>query len=85
MGDYQTASATLPRGTLIPPPLKRSITHEAIKTLGWPGMTMDFPLANSALAAGIPPGSAITFELVERKPDDWVITKLQAQPSPVRH
>jgi len=58
-----------------------SITHEAIKTLGWPGMTMDFPLANSALAAGIPPGSAITFELVERAPDEWVITKLQAQPS----
>jgi len=56
-----------------------SITHEAIKTLGWPGMTMDFPLANSSLATGIQPGSAITFELVERKPDEWVITKLQAR------
>jgi Cu(I)/Ag(I) efflux system membrane fusion protein len=56
-----------------------SITHEAIASLGWPGMTMDFALANASLAADIPPGSAITFEIVERKPDDWVITKLRAQ------
>ncbi|MDO8207377.1 MAG: efflux RND transporter periplasmic adaptor subunit [Gallionella sp.] len=56
-----------------------SITHEAIATLGWPGMTMDFALANSSLAAGIKPGAAISFELVERKPDEWVITRLQAR------
>jgi Cu(I)/Ag(I) efflux system membrane fusion protein len=62
-----------------------SITHEPIKSLGWPGMTMDFALANSALAAGIQPGSTITFEIVERKPDEWVITKLQAQPQHEGH
>lgn len=56
-----------------------SITHGPIKTLGWPGMTMDFALANSSLATGILPGSAIVFELVERKPGEWVITKLQAK------
>lgn len=56
-----------------------SITHEAIATLGWPGMTMDFQLANSSLAAGIKPGNAISFELVQRKPDEWVITRLQAR------
>jgi Cu(I)/Ag(I) efflux system membrane fusion protein len=56
-----------------------SITHEPIKSLGWPGMTMDFALANSSLVAGIQPGSKITFELVERKPDEWVITRMQAQ------
>ena len=55
-----------------------SITHEPIKSLGWPGMTMSFALANSALAAGIQPGSAISFEIVDRKPGEWVITKLQA-------
>jgi Cu(I)/Ag(I) efflux system membrane fusion protein len=43
-----------------------------------PGMTMDFQLANSSLVAGIKPGSAISFELVERKPDEWLITRLQA-------
>ena len=57
-----------------------SITHEPIKSLGWPGMTMDFVLANSSLATAIQPGAAITFELVERKPGEWVITKLQAKP-----
>lgn len=56
-----------------------SITHGPIKSLDWPGMTMDFALANSSLTAGIKPGSAITFELVERKPGEFVITKLQAQ------
>ena len=56
-----------------------SITHEPIKSLGWPGMTMDFALANSSLAAGIKPGSAISFEIVERTPGEWVITRLQAQ------
>jgi len=54
-----------------------SITHEPIKSLGWPGMTMDFALANSSLAAGIKPGSAISFELVERKPGEYVITKMR--------
>jgi Cu(I)/Ag(I) efflux system membrane fusion protein len=56
-----------------------SITHEAVASLGWPGMTMDFALANASLVAGIAPGSEITFEIVERKPNDWVITKLQAK------
>ena len=56
-----------------------TITHDPIKTLGWPGMTMDFPLANSALVQGIKPGTAIIFEFVERKPGEWVITKLQAK------
>jgi Cu(I)/Ag(I) efflux system membrane fusion protein len=56
-----------------------SITHEPIKSLGWPGMTMDFALTNASLVAGIKPGSKITFEIVERKPDEWVITKIQTQ------
>ncbi|MGB9093113.1 MAG: efflux RND transporter periplasmic adaptor subunit, partial [Gallionella sp.] len=55
-----------------------SITHEPIKSLGWPGMTMDFALANTSLAAGIKPGSAVSFEIVERTPGEWVITSLQA-------
>ncbi|MDD2915688.1 MAG: efflux RND transporter periplasmic adaptor subunit [Gallionella sp.] len=60
-----------------------TITHGPITSLGWPGMTMDFALANSSLAQGIKPGIAISFELVERKPGEYVITKLQAkQPAP---
>jgi Cu(I)/Ag(I) efflux system membrane fusion protein len=57
-----------------------NITHGPVKALDWPGMTMDFVLANSALVAGIKPGTAISFEIVERKPGEWVITRLQAVP-----
>ncbi|MDD5300320.1 MAG: efflux RND transporter periplasmic adaptor subunit [Gallionella sp.] len=56
-----------------------NVTHSQIKMLGWPGMTMDLALANSSLVTGIQPGAAITFEIVERKPGEWVITKLQAK------
>ncbi|MBI4938569.1 MAG: efflux RND transporter periplasmic adaptor subunit [Nitrosomonadales bacterium] len=57
-----------------------NITHEPVEALDWPGMTMDFALASSALVAGINPGTAISFEIVERKPGEWVITRLQAKP-----
>lgn len=56
-----------------------SIKHQPIKSLGWPGMTMDFALANSALVNGIATGSHIDFEIVERGKDEWVITRLQVQ------
>jgi Cu(I)/Ag(I) efflux system membrane fusion protein len=56
-----------------------SITHGPIKSLGWPGMTMDFALAYPSMAAGIKPGSAISFEIVERTPGEWIITRLQAR------
>lgn len=56
-----------------------SIKHEPIESLGWPGMTMDFELANSSLTKGIQPGSMVTFELVERGKGEWLITRLQPQ------
>ena len=57
-----------------------NITHGPVESLDWPGMTMDFVLANSSLADNAKIGSAITFEIVERKPGEWVITRLQAKP-----
>jgi Cu(I)/Ag(I) efflux system membrane fusion protein len=56
-----------------------NITHGPVDALDWPGMTMDFVLANSALVVGIGPGTVISFEIVERKPGEWVITSLQAK------
>ncbi|MDO8813243.1 MAG: efflux RND transporter periplasmic adaptor subunit [Gallionella sp.] len=58
-----------------------NVTHSQIKMLGWPGMTMDLALANPSLVTGIQPGTAITFEIIERKPGEWVITKLQTKPA----
>ncbi len=57
-----------------------NITHGPVEALDWPGMTMDFVLANSSLVTGIKPGAAISFEIVERKPGEWMITRLQAKP-----
>ena len=53
-----------------------TITHGPITTLKWPGMTMDFMLANSGLLGNLKPGANIEFTFIERKPGEWVIIKL---------
>jgi len=53
------------------------ITHEPVKSLNWPTMTMEFVPAHSGLAAAVRPGQAIRFEFVERKPGEWVVTKME--------
>ncbi len=53
-----------------------SIAHGPIETLKWPGMTMNFKVANAALLTGLKPGAAVAFEIVERAPGEWVITKI---------
>jgi Cu(I)/Ag(I) efflux system membrane fusion protein len=52
------------------------VTHEPVASLKWPAMTMEFVPANAALVDKVKPGNAISFEFVERKPGEWVITKL---------
>lgn len=62
-----------------------SIAHGPIASLKWPAMTMDFPLANPALAANLKSGTDVAFEVVERKPGEYVVTRIQpkgaAQPA----
>jgi len=53
------------------------IMHQPVASLKWPAMTMEFVPANAALFADIKPGTAIAFEFVERKPGEWVITKVE--------
>lgn len=55
------------------------VTHEPVPSLKWPKMTMEFVPANAALVANLKPGAAIHFEFVERKPGEWVITKIEAR------
>jgi RND family efflux transporter MFP subunit len=59
-----------------------SISHGPVATLKWPAMTMSFALANPAQFDGVKPGDAIAFEIVERKPGDFVITKVQPASKP---
>jgi Cu(I)/Ag(I) efflux system membrane fusion protein len=53
------------------------ITHEPVESLKWPRMTMEFVPANESLAKKLKPGAAIRFDFVERKPGEWVVTKLE--------
>lgn len=54
-----------------------TISHEPVASLKWPKMTMEFVPANAALFADIKPGTAISFEFVERQPSEWVVTKVE--------
>lgn len=53
------------------------VTHGPVPSLKWPGMTMDFVLANPSLGATLKPGTAVMFEFVERKPGEYVITTIK--------
>jgi Cu(I)/Ag(I) efflux system membrane fusion protein len=55
------------------------ITHEPVESLKWPRMTMEFVPANEAIAGKLKPGAAIEFDFVERKPGEWVVTKMEAR------
>jgi len=54
-----------------------TIAHGPVASLKWPAMTMEFALSNPSQLAGVKPGSTIAFEIVERKPGEWVITRAQ--------
>ncbi len=54
-----------------------TITHGEILSLKWPPMTMDFTLADPALAGGIASGSAVRFEFRQGEPGEFVITRIE--------
>ena len=56
-----------------------TISHEPVASLNWPAMKMDFVLANAGLVAGLPPGTTVAIEFVERGPGEWVVTSLVKQ------
>ena len=45
-------------------------------------MTMEFKLANPSLSNSLKPGAQLSFEFVERKAGEWVITS--ATPAPAK-
>ncbi len=58
---------------------KVNITHDPIPALGWPGMTMDFQLAESAELEGIEVGAKVTFQLRKGADGSFRIESLSAQ------
>lgn len=53
-----------------------SLKHDPIKSLNWPGMTMDFNVRDPKLLAGIKPDQQVKFEFVEEK-GRYVITSMK--------
>lgn len=54
-----------------------SIAHGPVPSLKWPGMTMEFKLANGALLGSARRGDKVDFEFVERGQGEYVITSLK--------
>lgn len=51
------------------------LTHSAIPSLGWPGMTMRFPLKDRALAKQLSVGEQVDFDLAQF-PQGYEITRI---------
>ena len=52
------------------------LKHDAIKSLKWPAMTMEFGVRDKKLLGGLKPDQKITFELVQEK-SGYVITSIK--------
>ena len=53
-----------------------SLKHDPVKSLNWPGMTMDFNVRDPKLLAGVKPDQKVKFEFVEEK-GSYVITSIK--------
>jgi Cu(I)/Ag(I) efflux system protein CusF len=55
---------------------KVNLTHEAIASLGWQGMTMDFDVQDKATLGKLKPGQKVTFKLVEVRKGKYEISEI---------
>ena len=52
------------------------ITHQAIKALGWPAMTMVFGVQKPSLLKGLEPGQTVNFDLAKTPSGKYVVTRI---------
>ncbi|MBI1424288.1 MAG: hypothetical protein GC149_12530 [Gammaproteobacteria bacterium] len=55
---------------------KINLTHGPIKSLGWPGMTMDFSVKDESLLDGLRPGEKVEFDVVKQGPGQFYIARI---------
>lgn len=55
---------------------KINLTHEAIPSLSWPAMTMDFKVKNKAVLSKLKSGDKVDFDLKEQPKGQYMITKI---------
>ncbi len=53
-----------------------TISHQAIKSLGWPAMTMDFAVQDKKLLGKVAKGKQIRFAFVQQH-NDYLITQIK--------
>jgi Cu/Ag efflux protein CusF len=56
---------------------KINMTHDAIKSLDWPGMTMDFEVQDKSMLTKLKPGQKVSFRLIEVSKSRFVINKIK--------
>ncbi|GAB1232791.1 copper-binding protein [Ferrigenium sp. UT5] len=56
-----------------------NMTHGPIKSLGWPGMTMDFKVKDAAILKDLKPGQNVMFEVVNEGPRRYFVTHITPQ------
>ena len=54
-----------------------NLSHGAIKALGWPAMTMDFPVGPDVDLAAVKPGMRVTFTLIRGGNGQYQVDTLQ--------
>lgn len=57
---------------------KVNVSHGSIKQLGWPAMTMDFPVSGDVDLTKIKPGMKVNFTLVKGSGGAWTVDTLKA-------
>ena len=53
-----------------------TISHEPIKSLGWPAMTMDFIIKDKKMLGKVAKGKKINFTFIQKK-GDYLITHIK--------
>jgi Cu/Ag efflux protein CusF len=56
---------------------KVNVSHGQIKQLGWPPMTMDFPVSSDVDLTSITPGMKVNFTLIKGNGGAWTVDTLK--------
>src|SRR5262245_66616285 len=57
---------------------KVNVSHGSIRQLGWPAMTMDFPVSADVDLTTVKPGMKVNFTLVKGSGGAWTVDTLKA-------
>ena len=55
-----------------------NVSHEANQRIGWPAMTMDFPVMESVDLAALNPGARVRFSIGRGEDGGYVIHQMEA-------